>query len=78
MRMDIEDHELVPEHEVMDEDAVEQLLDEYGIGKEQLPRIERTDAAVKQLEAEVGDVIRIERASPTAGETTYYRRVIEG
>lgn len=77
MRMEIEDHELVPEHEVMDEDEVDELLDEYDIDKEQLPEIERTDAAVKPLDAEVGDVIRIERDSPTAGETTYYRRVVE-
>lgn len=75
--MDVEEHELVPEHAVMDEEEVETLLDEYEITKDDLPQIERTDAAVKPLEAEVGDVIRIERDSPTAGETTYYRIVVE-
>lgn len=77
MRMDIEEHELVPNHEVVDDDTVDELLEEHGIDKEQLPVIDRTDAVVKQLEAEVGDVIRIDRESPTAGETTYYRRVVE-
>lgn len=77
MAMDIEEHELVPEHEVMDDDAVDELCTEYDIDKTQLPKITRDDAAVKNLEAEVGDVIRIERESPTAGETTYYRIVVE-
>ncbi|MDY6773594.1 MAG: DNA-directed RNA polymerase subunit RpoH/Rpb5 C-terminal domain-containing protein [Candidatus Nanohaloarchaea archaeon] len=59
--MDIEEHELVPDHEVMGEGEVEELLEEYQITRD----------------AEPGDVIRIERDSPTAGETTYYRRVVE-
>lgn len=75
--MDIEQHELVPSHEVMDEEAVEQLCNEYEIETDQLPRITQDDAMVKQLEAEVGDVIEITRPSPTAEETTYYRVVVE-
>lgn len=77
MAIDVESHELVPEHEVMDEDAVETLLDEYDIERDQLPKIDRNDAAVKPLDAEVGDVIKITRDSPTAGTTTYYRLVTE-
>lgn len=76
--MDVEEHELVPDHEVLDEDEVETVLDEYSISKDKLPRITANDAALKPLQAEPGDVIRIERSSPTAGETTYYRLVVEG
>ncbi|MDY6769991.1 MAG: DNA-directed RNA polymerase subunit H [Candidatus Nanohaloarchaea archaeon] len=75
--MEVGEHELVPDHEVMAEDEVEELLDEYDITKGELPQIKQTDAALKSLETEVGDVIRIERSSPTAGETTYYRVVVE-
>ncbi|MDY6766490.1 MAG: DNA-directed RNA polymerase subunit H [Candidatus Nanohaloarchaea archaeon] len=75
--MDVTEHELVPDHEVMDEDEVEELLDEYEITKDDLPEIHQNDAALKSLETEVGDVVRIERDSPTAGETTYYRVVVE-
>ncbi len=77
MAIDIEDHELVPDHEVLDEAAAEEVLEQYGITRDDLPQIDRTDAVVKRLDAEVGDVIEITRESPTAGETTYYRVVVE-
>lgn len=77
MAIDIEQHELVPEHELLDEDKVEQLLENYEISKQQLPKIERNDAMAKRLNAEVGDVVKITRDSPTAGTTTYYRLVVE-
>ncbi|MFB6192850.1 MAG: DNA-directed RNA polymerase subunit H [Candidatus Nanohaloarchaea archaeon] len=77
MAMDVSDHVAVPEHRKMDEDEVEELLEKYDTTKDKLPKIERTDAAIKKLDPEVGDVIEIVRDSPTAGETTYYREVIE-
>lgn len=75
--MDVENHELVPKHEVLDEEEAEEVLEEYDVTRRGLPKIEQGDAALKNLEAEVGDIIRIERESPTAGETTYYRVVVE-
>jgi DNA-directed RNA polymerase subunit H (RpoH/RPB5) len=77
MAIDIRDHESVPEHRKMEEDEVEEVLDRFEAEKEDLPKIERTDAALKQMDVEVGDVIEIKRSSPTAGKTTYYRQVIE-
>ena len=49
---------------------------ELGIKKENLPKILKTDSAIKQLKPATGDVIKIIRDSPTAGSTVYYRRVI--
>jgi DNA-directed RNA polymerase subunit H len=77
MAIDVSDHEAVPEHRKLEEDEVEEVLDKFDTEKSDLPKIERTDAALKQMDVEVGDVIEIVRDSPTAGEATYYRRVIE-
>jgi len=77
MAMDVRDHRAVPEHRKMDEEEVEDLLEKYEAEKEDLPKIERTDAALKQMEAEEGDVIKITRDSPTAGKTNYYRVVVD-
>ncbi len=78
MAMNAQDHRLVPQHRKMEEDEIKELLNKYNIEKENLPKIERTDAALKQMDVENGDVIEITRESPTAGETQYYRYVIEG
>ena len=77
MAIDVEAHELVPEHEKLDEDEVENLLEAYNIEKEDLPAMERTDAVAKKQGLEPGDVVKIKRDSPTAGETTYYRHVVD-
>lgn len=78
MAIDITDHKAVPEHRKLDEEEAEEILEKYGADKDEIPQIERTDAALKQIDVEVGDVIEIERDSPTAGKTTYYRVVVEG
>ncbi|MFB6145086.1 MAG: DNA-directed RNA polymerase subunit H [Candidatus Nanohaloarchaea archaeon] len=77
MAIDITNHEAVPQHRKLEEDEVEEILDEYDAEKEDLPKIKDNDAALKQMDVEIGDVIEIVRESPTAGETTYYRRVVE-
>jgi len=77
MAIDVRDHESVPKHEKLDEDEIEEVLEKFDIEKSDLPKIERTDAALKQMDVEEDDVIKIERDSPTAGETTYYRHVVD-
>jgi len=77
MAIDVRDHEAVPKHEKMDEDEVDELLEKFDTEKDKLPKIERTDAALKQMDVEEGDVIHIERESPTAGKTDYYRLVVD-
>lgn len=75
---DIREHELVPKHEILNEKEKEELLKKYGITLRQLPRILISDPMVKVLNAKIGDVIKIIRKSPTAGETVYYRVVVKG
>lgn len=76
-RISILDHALVPVHEVLDEAAVVKLLKQYKIQKEQLPKIKAADPAIKEIKADVGDVVRIRRTSKTAGKSLSYRLVIE-
>ena len=53
------------------------LLNKYNIKKDQLPKILITDPCVKVISAKVGDIIRIERESPTSGVSIAYRRVVD-
>ena len=77
--VDVSQHNLVPEHAVLDEGDVEGVLAEYDIDRTDLPKIDRKDAALRDLEtdAEVGDVVEIIRDSRTADEATVYRLVVE-
>ncbi len=69
-------HYLVPEHVLIRKEKVEELMKELGIDKSSLPKISRLDPAIKPLKADKGDVIKIIRDSLTAGQSTYYRRVV--
>ncbi len=70
------EHELVPEHEVLSPEEAEEVLEKYNINRYQLPWITIDDPIVKLLKAKPGDIIRIRRRSPTAGEAIVYRVVI--
>jgi DNA-directed RNA polymerase subunit H len=73
--IDVLAHSLVPKMEIIKEDAVKRILEKYGITKEQLPKFRHNDPAVKTLEAEPGDVIKIEREDAT-GKYNVYRVVV--
>lgn len=70
-------HELVPEHILMDESEVKELLDKYKIKRVQLPKIKVSDPAINEICAKVGDVVEITRQSRTAGKALSFRLVIE-
>lgn len=73
---DIRTHILVPKHRKMKEKEVESLLKKYNIKKQNLPKINKIDVALQDIDAVPGDVIEIIRKSPTAGEVKYYRVVV--
>ncbi|MEE6211027.1 DNA-directed RNA polymerase subunit H [Salarchaeum sp. III] len=73
---DVTNHELVPEHELLEEDAVESILEEYGIERTDLPKIKRKDPALPD-DAGVGDVVKITRDSRTTDTAIVYRLVID-
>ncbi len=74
--VDVSQHTLVPEHTVLDEDLVDEVLAEYDIERTDLPKIKRKDKALPD-DAEVGDVIKIVRNSRTTDRAVVYRLVVE-
>lgn len=78
MAFDIATHKLVPQHTKLTDAEKEKLLQEGGLMPKQLPKIVKTDPAILSLKPNVGDVIKIERKSATAGVANYYRVVIDG
>ncbi|MCU4926585.1 DNA-directed RNA polymerase subunit H [Halobacteria archaeon AArc-dxtr1] len=74
--VDVSQHELVPEHTILDEAVLEDVLSEYDIDRTDLPKIKRNDPALPD-EADVGDVIKIVRDSRTTDQAIVYRLVVE-
>ncbi|MEM0361065.1 MAG: DNA-directed RNA polymerase subunit H [Sulfolobales archaeon] len=77
-KINILEHELVPKHEVLSTEEVVELLRSLGIRPEQLPWIRASDPVARELGVKPGDIVRIIRKSPTAGESIAYRFVVSG
>ena len=75
-KLDLSKHEYVPKHTKLSNAEVERLLSKYNISKKQLPKIFRSDAAIKDFDVKPGDIIKIVRKSTTCGESVYYRVVV--
>ncbi|HIP63391.1 MAG TPA: DNA-directed RNA polymerase subunit H [Archaeoglobus profundus] len=74
--MRLQDHILVPKHEVLSKEEAEEVLKVLGVRPEQLPKIRADDPIAKEIGAKVGDIVRIIRESPTAGVSIAYRLVV--
>ncbi|MFB6095352.1 MAG: DNA-directed RNA polymerase subunit H [Halodesulfurarchaeum sp.] len=74
--VDVSEHELVPDHSILDEEDIEDVLQEYNIDRTDLPKIKRADPALPS-DAEVGDVVEIVRDSRTTDRAVVYRLVVE-
>jgi len=74
---DIFEHKPVPKHEILTTEEGKQILADYRVQPYQLPQIKASDPAVKAIGAKPGDILRIIRRSPTAGEHIAYRYVVE-
>ncbi len=75
--METNRHSLVPKHSKLSDSEKEKLLKRYNTNPKSLPRIIKSDPAIAKLGAKLGDVIKIERESQTAGKTVYYRVVVD-
>ena len=70
-------HELVPEHIILKENEIKEVLEKFKIKPENLPKILLSDPAVKAINAKEGDILKIVRKSKTAGVSLYYRIVVK-
>ena len=71
------DHVDVPEHQIMTRKDAEEVLEKYHCKTTDLPLILANDSAIIGLGVKPGDMIKIIRKSATAGESFYYRYVVE-
>ena len=76
MLKSLSEHHLVPKHELLSDEEVQKLLSQFGLDFDKLPQMSQEDPMAQELGAKVGNIIRITRNSPVAGETLYYRRVV--
>lgn len=76
-RVLVPDHLYVPKHEIMSKEEAESVLKKYNCTPTELPLIFSTDPAIVGLGVRPGDMIKIYRNSPTAGQSIYYRYVVE-
>jgi DNA-directed RNA polymerase subunit H len=77
-KISIKKHVLLPEHKKLSEADKKKLLEEYHITIKELPKINRSDAAIAEMDVKEGDVIKVTRKSQTAGVALFYRVVISG
>ena len=77
MKINIQDHKLVPKHEIMTEDEISEEFSDVDYDFRDLPKIRANDPVVEAIGAQPGNVLRITRDSPTAGEYITYR-IVEG
>jgi len=73
----VPDHAYVPKHEIMTKKDAEKVLQQFNCKPTELPLIFVTDPAILGLGVKPGDMIKITRKSGTAGESIYYRYVVE-
>jgi len=75
LKINIQDHKLVPKHEIMTEDEISEEFSDVDYDFKDLPKIKANDPVVEAIGAQPGNVLRITRESQTAGEFITYRIV---
>jgi DNA-directed RNA polymerase subunit H (RpoH/RPB5) len=74
LQFNILNHSLVPEHSIITENELEEIMKKYNIlNKNDLPDISRFDPVARVIGLRPGNVCKIVRSSKTAITTNYYR-----
>ncbi len=75
-KFDVTTHSLVPQHVLLSDQEKQQLFAKYHITINELPKIHLKDPAIVALKGKEGDIVKVIRKSPTAGEAIYYRGIV--
>lgn len=74
VQYDVSAHRLVPKHFKLPEAEVEKVLQDLCVkNRALLPAISQSDPVARYMRLQPGDVVRIERPSPTSGRAIAYR-----
>jgi DNA-directed RNA polymerase subunit H len=73
----ISNHTYQPKHEILSKNQAEEILKKYNTKPSQLPYMMIDDKGIEDLDVRPGDIVKITRRSATAGESVYYRYVVE-
>jgi len=76
LKISLLEHDMIPKHEILSAEELEDVLNKYNITVDQLPKIKVTDPVCELIGAKLSQVLKITRNSPTAEKAVYYRLVV--
>lgn len=77
LQSDLTEHMLVPQHEVLEKDEGDNVLESYRARKRDMPLIRTNEDVARYYNMKSGEVVKIYRPSPITCEAVAYRLVIK-